>query len=277
MALMKSKLAGLMLILVLLTGCHSVRQSRAPLGPGLTMLTYNVNWGAPGADLTAEIIRNSGADIVCLQETTPQWARYLQATLSREYPHMGFRDSVGRMGGGLAFLSKSPGRQVACVPSETGWFDGWIMAFDTALGPVQVLNVHLRPPVGRNGSWNLSGYFCTGGDRLEEVQRFWAKRDPGLPMLVAGDFNDTEDSAAVDWLKDQGMTLVLSQFDRRSPTWHWRMGLITLRRRMDHVLCSRELQPCADQVLKTGASDHYPVTATFEKSAPQENQTRSKL
>src|SRR3954466_8140761 len=109
---------------VLLVGCHSVRPAAIATGSHFRVLTYNVNWGMPRADLAAEVIRKSGAEIVCLQETTPQWKMQLRAALSREYPYMEFRDSQGRMGGGLAFLSKVPQKELAYVPSDTGWFDG---------------------------------------------------------------------------------------------------------------------------------------------------------
>src|SRR5258708_7668494 len=67
-------------------GCHTVRQAEAPVGPHFRVLTYNVNWGGPKPDVAAQIIRESGADIVCLQETTSQWAQYLRTILSKEYP-----------------------------------------------------------------------------------------------------------------------------------------------------------------------------------------------
>src|SRR5262245_56756909 len=78
------------LLAVLLAGCHSIRRAETPSGPHFRVLTYNINWGMPRPDLAAEIIRNSGAQIVCLQETTPVWAAQLRAALSREYPYMDF-------------------------------------------------------------------------------------------------------------------------------------------------------------------------------------------
>src|SRR6185436_19741557 len=102
-----------------------------PSGPHLRVLTYNVNWGAPRMELAAELIRASRAQIICLQETTPQWEQYLKQALARDYPFTEFRDSKTRPGGGLAFLSTRPFQEVAYVPSETGWFDGWIMRFET--------------------------------------------------------------------------------------------------------------------------------------------------
>ena len=184
------------LLVALVAGCRSTWQAEGPAGPHIRVLTYNVNWGAPGLDIAADIIRQSGADIVCLQETTPQWEPFLRRELASNYAFVEFRNSKMRMGGGLAFLAKVPAREVAYIPSETGWFDGWIMGFDTAIGPVQVLNVHLRPPVSDRGNW-VSGYLFTGDDRLREMERFYVRRRTGAPMLVAGDFNDTRKAA---WL-----------------------------------------------------------------------------
>jgi endonuclease/exonuclease/phosphatase family metal-dependent hydrolase len=249
---------------LLTAGCRSTRVAEAPAGPHFHVLTYNVNWGAPGPDLAAQIIRESGADIICLQETTPEWEQYLRTTLKDVYPHAEFRSSKMRMGGGLAFLSKTAGREVAYIPSDTGWFDGWLMAFDTAAGPVQVMNVHLRPPISDSGSW-VSGYFTTRDDRLREMERFYARRDPELPMLVLGDFNDTDHSQAVDWLKARQLSNALPQFDPYTPTWQMGTSMITLRRRMDHILYSPELHCCSARVLRAGASDHFPVEAVFTR------------
>jgi endonuclease/exonuclease/phosphatase (EEP) superfamily protein YafD len=243
-------------------GCHTVRPAETPTGPRFTLLTYNVNWGGPRPELAVDVIRKSGADIVCLQETTLEWEQYLRQALGHEYSVVEFRQSQTRVGGGLAFLSKLPAREVAYVPSETGWFDGWIMAFDTASGPVQVLNVHLHPPVSEKGSW-VSGYLTTRGDRLHEMERFFARRNSQQPMLVAGDFNDGEKSRVVEWLEKKQMANALPQFDRHTPTWEWKTSVVTLHRRMDHILYSPELHCCSAQVLHAGASDHFPVEAVF--------------
>lgn len=246
------------------TGCHTTRVAETPAGPHFRILTYNVNWGRPRPDLAAALIRQSAAEIVCLQETTPEWEQFLRRQLGAEYSFIEFRHSSTRMGGGLAFLAKTPAQEVAYIPSDTGWFDGWIMKFDTAAGPVQVVNVHLRPPVSDRGSW-ISGYFSTGDDRLREMQRFYAKCEPGLPTLAAGDFNDSEHSAVVAWLKKQDLSNALPQFDRYSPTWHWNSGMVSLHRRMDHILYSPQLHCCEARVLKAGASDHFPVEAVFSR------------
>lgn len=224
-----------LLLIAVLCGCHAPQRAEAPVGPHFRVLTYNVNWAVPRPDLAASIIRQSRADIVCLQETTPDWERFLRQTLGSEYPFMEFRESEGRMGGGLAFLSRVPASEVAYLPSETGWFDGWIMSFQTMLGPVQVLNVHLRPPVSDTGSW-ASGYFSTGDDRLREMERFYDHRRADMPILIAGDYNDGENSPVLRWLEEQGLVNALPQFDYGTPTWEWRTSVGTLQRRMDHIV-----------------------------------------
>ncbi|HEX5221045.1 MAG TPA: endonuclease/exonuclease/phosphatase family protein, partial [Verrucomicrobiae bacterium] len=79
------------LLLVLLCGCSTTRVAPTPTGPHLRVLTYNVNWGGARPDLAIEAIRSSDADIVCLQETTPQWEQYLRQYLP-EYRFAEFRN-----------------------------------------------------------------------------------------------------------------------------------------------------------------------------------------
>lgn len=219
------------------------------------LMTWNVNWGVGRPDLVAETIRQGGAEVVCLQETNEEWRQVLRRELGREYPFQVFRESAGRMGGGLAFLSRHAGRQIAYVPSVTGWFDGWIMGFRLGGREVQVLNVHLRPPVTESGS-ALKGYLTTGDDRKAEIQRFANHWSPGMPAIVCGDFNESHRGAAVRWLERQGFRHAVHP---HATTWEWPAGPITLRRCMDHVLASRDMVARSAKVLRVAASDHFPV------------------
>jgi len=261
---MAGRSALALLVALLGAGCRALREAESPAGPHFRVLTYNVNWGAPRPDLALDLVRSSGADVVCLQETTPEWEELLRRELGGEYAFMDFRQSRGRMGGGLGFLSRGPAREVAYVPSDSGWFDAWILALETPCGPVQILNLHLRPPLSDGGSW-VSGYFSTPGERVREIERFHARRDPRLPILAAGDFNDIGGSPVLEWLEREGLTNALSEFDAYTPTWEWRSSLATLRRRMDHILYSRELHCSSARVLRGGASDHFPVEAVFTR------------
>jgi endonuclease/exonuclease/phosphatase family metal-dependent hydrolase len=230
-------------------------------------MTYNVNWGMTRPELAAQAILENQPDIVCLQETTPDWEGYLRQTLARHYPMMEFRHGEHRMAGGLAFLSKLPRRDVAYVPSETTWFSGWVAAFETPAGPIQIINVHLRPKVNDAGRFGPSGYFGTGDERLREIERLFEQRQRDLPTLVAGDFNEGENSGVLRWLESHGLTSALGEFDRYSPTWRWRTSVVSLKQRLDHIAYPPELHCYEAGVSTGGASDHLPVVAVFGKKA----------
>lgn len=138
-------------IFLLVCGCGTARKSITPSGPHFSIITYNINRGSNPAQIAA-VLKSNQADIVCLQEADG-FERPLRAELSNHFPTIELRDSDTRVGGEYAFLSKYKAREVAWIDSETGWFGAWIMAFDTPLGPIQVLNVHLKPPISRGGSW----------------------------------------------------------------------------------------------------------------------------
>ena len=252
--------------LALTSGCAGTRPPAQPAGPHFSVMSYNVNWGMPRPDLAVRAILEAEPDIVCLQETTPDWRWYLTTALGKRYPHVAFRHYGGA--GGQAFLSKLPFETRAYVKPEAGWFPAWIVTVRTPLGPVQICNLHLRPSLSETGSVSPSAYFDTKDIRLGEVRGAWERLDPGAPALVLGDFNEDDDGRAVGWLKGKGFIDAVSQFDTEAPTWRWRLGLVTLRDRLDHILHSPGLRAASARVVEEGASDHYPVTAVIER-APQ--------
>jgi len=235
---------AMLLLPMIAGGCETVRAPRAHDRPGFRVLTYNVNHGLPQPDLACDALLKADADIVCLQETTREWERRLRERLSKRYPHMIFRETENHCAGGLAFLSKQPGELVEQVHSPSGWFDACIGKFQTVAGPVQVLNVHLRPPVSNRGSV-VSGYFTTSDDRQREIEHFWKHCQRDVPTLAVGDFNENEDDRATRWLARQGMTNALALHDPDSPTWRWPTPLLATAREV-YSAAVKELDPNAD-------------------------------
>lgn len=241
---------------------RSVRQALTT-EPTLSVLTYNVNFGIPGDEATIAGLIAADADLVLLQETNAAWQQALQPRLLERYPHQHWQDEPAA--GGLAVLSRRPFRVAALLPSPTRWFPALRIVVETALGPLQVLNVHLHPPVTEDGSW-LRGYLGTDGLRRAEVQSFAATLEPGLPTLVAGDFNEGTRGGAVRFLEAQGLRTVLPEYAPSAKTWHWPLGSLELRAQLDHIAYDVRLEPLAAQVLKTGRSDHFPVRAVFTRA-----------
>jgi endonuclease/exonuclease/phosphatase (EEP) superfamily protein YafD len=247
-----------------LTACAAPCAVKSPAlpGPELTVLTYNVNFGLSGDPSTLAAIRGLNADMVFLQETDLAWERALRQALSSVYPHMAFRHSDGA--GGLAVLSRFPFRPEEYLPSREGWFPAWRVVVESPLGPVQVLQVHLRPPVSDRGSW-ISGYFTTGDFRRREMEVFAAHLKPGLATMVVGDFNEGHGGKAVQLLRRRGLRDALRERCPDATTWHWQtsVGQITLP--LDHLFYSADLVPRETRVLHAGRSDHFPVVATFQR------------
>jgi endonuclease/exonuclease/phosphatase family metal-dependent hydrolase len=154
---------------------------------------------------------------------------------------------------------------VAYLKETPGWFPGWIVKAKTPVGVVQVVNVHLRPPLSERGSVTPSAYFGTGSIRREEVRLLSEKLDAGAATLVVGDFNENDSGKAVAWLREHGFADALRQFDSSANRWEWRTSVITLRGRYDHVLCSKDLKCMDAGVMRRGASDHFPVVAVMVK------------
>ena len=235
-------------------------RSPQPGQPHVTVLTYNVNFGLAGEPGVIETIRRADADLVLLQETTPAWEAELRAGLASAYPWMEFHHEPGA--GGLGVLARRPFEVKEYLPAPSGWFPAARLVARTPLGPVQVLNVHLRPPFA-SGEGYLSGYMRSRGVRRAEIAAFHARLDPRLPTLVVGDFNEDEGGRAVRFLAARGLRTVLPDFQPRGQTWRWHTSLGTLRARLDHIACDGRLEPLGARIVAGGESDHLAVLATF--------------
>ena len=248
---------------IFLFGCATYIAPRAPNGttPHLVVMTYNVNFGLAGDPATIDAIKQGDADVIFLQETNEAWEAALRSGLSERYPHMQFRHCCNA--GGLAILSKYPFEDKAYVdPVGDGWFPAWVVVVDSPLGEVQVLNVHLRPPLSDSGSV-VSGYFSTPPIREKEIKRFHEELDPALPTLVVGDFNESGGDA-LSFLEERGMISGLKRFDTPQDTWRWNTSIGEVGSQLDHIVHDKRLQPLNVRVLKAGRSDHLPVLGTFQ-------------
>ncbi|MCC6748546.1 MAG: endonuclease/exonuclease/phosphatase family protein [Deltaproteobacteria bacterium] len=255
-------------VLALGMGCGTGSPRREPRVPRpglptLTVMTYNVNFGLAGDPAALEAIAGTHADVVFLQETTPAWEAALRQRLSRRFPEQRYRHSAGA--GGLAVLSRHPIRHDRYIPSPLGWFPAWRVVLETPVGPLQVLQLHLRPPVSDGGSW-VSGYFTTRDFRARELRHFASYLAPELPTLAVGDFNEGHDGRAVRALRGTGLQSALAEFAPSATTWHWPTALGELRFTLDHILYSRDLDALDARVLSAGRSDHYPVVAVFQRA-----------
>jgi endonuclease/exonuclease/phosphatase (EEP) superfamily protein YafD len=256
-----------LVIALLSSGCsHDPARQPRPPGPqpSLRVMTYNVNFGIAGDGPTLAAIETGQADVVFLQEINKPWEASLRARFGAAYPHAIFYPRGGA--GGIAVMSRLPIRAQQLIPRapEDGWFPALRLVLDSPLGALQVLVVHLRPPVSDGGSF-VSGHFTAPAIHEKEIALFCQSLDRHLPTMVVGDFNEEEDGRAVTYLAGHPwkMASALPEFAPDRPTWRWPTTFHTFERRLDHIIYDGNLEPLSVEVLDAGRSDHFPVVGVF--------------
>src|SRR5262245_19849569 len=146
---------------LLVVGCSDTHTPPAlPLQPPpnqLRVMSYNVNFGIADDRATIDAIEAAHADIVLLQETNSRWQHALIDRLYTRYAHVRFTDPTDWPAGGMGLLSKYPIVAHDQLDGGGGPFFAWRVVLDTKLGRIQILSVHLRPPMSDGGSW-VVGY-----------------------------------------------------------------------------------------------------------------------
>lgn len=261
---------SLALAAVALGACGEPRQANeagAPASDQLRVVSYNVNFGLVGDPAGVRAVGSLRGDLVFLQETNAAWETAFVDALGRRYPHHRFTHPTTWPAGGMGVLSRFPIESITELPSVGGFFFAWRVVLATNLGRIQVLNVHLRPPMSDGGSW-VVGYFSTRENRLEEIEHHLAALDPKLPTLIVGDFNEESDGRALVRLAQLGYGDATAQFNPKKPTWRWQTSTVTLRFQLDHILHDVHFVPIASQIVEAGASDHFPIWTDFERIDP---------
>lgn len=239
---------------------------RAPT-PGVaayTVESYNVECGKHDDTTIIEAVGAGNADIVCLQETTPQYEAALRPRYAGRYPYQLYRHNAPDMGAtGLAVLSRYPVVDRGHHRGPHGWHPAWHVEVDSPSGPIQILLVHLRAKLSGRGS-DLSALWNVSTDHLEEIDRFMRWSVPDQPTLVVGDFNEEANGAAIRWLEARGYENALPLFRPGTPTWRHPLLAWELHQTLDHILFDRAFVPLDARVIQAGHSDHLPVVARLQ-------------
>jgi len=239
-----------------------------PAAGQLRVMSYNVNFGIAGDPPSIAALASANPDIVVLQETNEVWEAALVETLGARFPHRRFRSPPGWPASGFGILSRFPIVTLDELPAIAGPFIAWRIVVDTPLGRIQILNLHLRPPMSDGGSW-VVGYWSTREVRREELQYHLESLDQTLPTLIAGDFNEEGSGLAMRHLTDRGYADAIATYRGEAPTWSWPVSSgITLRFQLDHLLHDPHFIAVAADIVDAGRSDHLPIWADLERVAP---------
>ncbi|MEU6301414.1 endonuclease/exonuclease/phosphatase family protein [Streptomyces chartreusis] len=220
-----------------------------PAGPPVAsfrVLTSNVEFGQ-AADALAAAVRRAKPDIVFVQECDAGCDDTLRKELGGDYPHRAATVLAGSKGS--LVLSRFPLDAADDVPGTMA-MPGAVA--DVRGNAVRLQLAHPMPPLpGRTDVWRRE---------LGELRDF-AAEDHRTPLVLAGDFNASQDHAAFRRILDTGMqdAARLDGHDR-TPSWPARTTP-TFGVQIDHVLLSEDFSASAVRFLDLAGTDHRALVA----------------
>jgi endonuclease/exonuclease/phosphatase (EEP) superfamily protein YafD len=225
----------------------------SPNGFPLKIMSYNLH-GIQEISGIVEVIRREKPDILLIQEYSPALVSPSFHGLDNLYPEL-YADMDSK-GFGQAIFSRYPLKQVS-VEFDTGRTQKVLIK--TPSGPIAVWNVHPIPP------------FLVPPEQYDaQISALAADISEAKgPLIVAGDFNTTDQSAAYrrinHYLQDAyweagwgfGFSYPAPPYTfmdtklQTGPLW-----------RIDYIFHSQEFIVTSAHTLRTsGGSDHFPVVA----------------
>lgn len=243
-------------------GGNAVKNEVRPRPSGLRAMTFNIQSASRGLDGIADVIRAVSPDVVALQEVDRFSARANGLDQAAELAsrtglshHQHFRATDLHGGAyGVALISRFPileARQLM-LPNRSGQEPrtAAIVRVDVLGAPVTVVVTHLS-------------HLPTNGELRAAQSRRIVEELAGIdgPKLVMGDLNDGAGSGALRTLRN----VLTDAFDTsgEGPDGTYPLPLFLPAIRLDYVLASDELKPLHSYVLRSEASDHYPLVAEF--------------
>jgi endonuclease/exonuclease/phosphatase family metal-dependent hydrolase len=268
--------------------------AESPPKTEVTVATYNVNWGNRDAATTAEILRETKADVVCIQESRPEFEHALKRELAVDYPHVIFRGDGDRFPAErFGFLSKYVVRKETFLPARHGIFGAWIVEIETPInrgqaasmphegssGPqgivIQAANVHLEPirPPEQGELPSIFAIFAEAEKiHAAEIARILEHISPSLPTIVAGDFNSLSNGAAPGLLRKAGFVdsfAAVTENPDRYSTWRWPTNWIDLTGRIDYIFHTPHFRTVESRIVERTTSDHSLVVSRLEWKQPE--------
>lgn len=239
-----------------------------PAGDGpdsLTVLSWNIEFGSEAVDQLSTVLLSTDADIVALQELTPDGAAAIEAdpAVVRAYPHRVLRPDNTVLGLGL--LSRYPMR-LGTESTSPAVLSATVTLDDGRT--LRVLNAHPLPgriltfasvPVGFDRSSRDVGLDAV----RRQADRLAAK---GGPVVLLGDFNVAPTEPAYDRLRDGWRDAHVEA--GAGPGWTWRPSTIQAfpagLLRIDYVLVTPDVTPISSRQDCSRPGDHCVVTVALQ-------------
>ncbi len=227
----------------------------------LQVMTINVNSRNANFQHVADVLDQSNADLICLQELHPQMSQYLASHL-KSYPHQFVRPRPDNFGIGI--YSRHPLKDTASIPipkrllpNES--FGGPVPEVDILKAVATIngsditfLDVHPMSPMAED----LSTWRNDGLSKIAEL----SKAVDGS-VIVAGDLNCTRFSPYFGKLLEGGALHDSEEGFGLQPTWPCQIPILSMP--IDHILYKGLLTVSSRVLGPVTGSDHRPVVVSF--------------
>ncbi len=221
---------------------------------GVKIISFNVLTENRRYADTLAWLKTADADVILLLEVSPDWEQAL-APLRKSHPHGVTRPREDNFG--IALFSRLP--LAGCDVSS--WVDDGMPTVSALVQAgekrFRFIGVHPLPPMGRKAEKTIQA-------QMKSVADF-VRQHPGEPCVVAGDFNATPWSAAVQTLRRECPLDFRTPKPAWRPTWQAR-SLFALP--IDQALCTPPLFFASREIGPDLGSDHRAQALVLGWGAP---------
>ncbi|MFE1378078.1 endonuclease/exonuclease/phosphatase family protein [Streptomyces sp. NPDC058740] len=217
-------------------------------GGDLTLVSHNVNQANPDPAGTVRSLLAAGADVLALEELSPDTAPAYEQALAKTYPYHFYQGTVGLW----SVHPLSDARAVPIMP----WTRAMRATVDAPGGPLAIYVAHL--PSVRVGP---RGFTAGARDEALGLLAAEVRAEPARRVVVLGDFNGSTDDRGLRPLTDRLVSAQASAGAGFGFTWPARLPAV----RIDQILLGG-VRAASAWTLPATASDHLPVAARIHLS-----------
>lgn len=255
------------------TGSQEPPARDQPAAPktSFRIATYNINFANRDLSLVVDAILESDADIVAVQETTPESESYLRAQLESTYAHAAFHGFTGEYyAERFGFLSKHPIVSAEYIEPEHGVFGVQIGVFEIDGHQVQVANLHLQPLALSPRTGPVAFLKAIGkAEKVHgvEIEAIHGSLAQDVPTVVLGDFNSLALFKAPLFLQRNGFADSFASANddaNNHATWEWQTRYGKISGRLDYIFHDASFRTRTSRIIRNNSSDHFLLVSELQ-------------
>ncbi|MBN1120869.1 MAG: endonuclease/exonuclease/phosphatase family protein [Anaerolineae bacterium] len=225
----------------------------------VAVMTINSGAGLADPDSLVTVLRDSGADLIGLQELSIEQADQLEADLASDYPYQALYP-LGFEGRGL--ISRYPIISHTLFYPEKEYLPYLIATVDINSTPLTVIVYHIKPAV-----FLVQGLKTQLLPEWPTDEAFIGTAQSLAPTVILGDFNTVDQSDKYRQLRQAGFTDAFREagwgfgltFPSRADGWRSLPDFPLLR--IDYIWVTGDISVSRAWVGDRTGSDHLPVQA----------------